>query len=80
MRTLDLPGTNGKATILTDGSIQTLFSYKTKVAEYNTATKQMQVFGYHSLTTGRHINRFFELQGLPIQTKKELFKNYNLTK
>jgi len=61
-----------------NGSKNTLYSYETKVAEYDKETGEMQVFGYHSLTTGKHINMFFELFGMRKQSKSELFKNFGL--
>tara|TARA_R110000851_G_scaffold44245_2_gene108913 strand:- start:2989 stop:3231 length:243 start_codon:yes stop_codon:yes gene_type:complete len=74
----DISETGAKAKNHVEGTKNTLYSYNTKVAEYDTKTKEMQVFGYHSATTGRHINAFFKLFGLPTQTKAELFKNFNL--
>jgi len=75
-----LNNSNGKARVTTNGTKRILYSYDTKVAEYDTKTKEIKVFGYHSLTTGRHINEFFKMFGLPSMTKKELFKRFNLKK
>jgi hypothetical protein len=76
----DIPNTGAKAKNHVNGTKNTLFSYNTKVAEYDTKTEKMEVFGYHSTTTGRHINEFFKIFGKAPQTKKELFKNFNLEK
>ena len=78
MQKYTIQGTNNKAQNIIEGDINTLFSYDTEVAKYNTKTKEMKVFCYHSATTGRHINKFFELFGIPKHTKNELFKKYNL--
>lgn len=80
MKNLIIPNTNSKARNVIQGNLNTLFSYDTEIATYNEETQQITVKGYYSATTGRHINEFFKLFGLPMQTKKELFKNFNLTK
>jgi hypothetical protein len=80
MKILSIEGTNNKAKVSICDNINTLFSYDTKVAEYNERTKEMQVFGYHSATTGRHLNAFFALFGLPKLSKKEMIQKYNLDK
>lgn len=53
-----------------------LKSYETIVAEYNTDTNEIKVFGYYSPTTMRHINAFFDYCGFDTCTKKELEDNY----
>ncbi len=80
MKITDLQNTSGKAKNMQSEPINTLLSYNTEVATYNEDTKKIVVFGWFSATTGRHINAFFELHNLPKMTKKELFKNFNLTK
>lgn len=76
----DITGSNNKAKNHVTGTKNELYSYTTKVAEYDSETREMKVLGYHSATTGRHINAFFLLFGFPTMTKSELFKKYNLTK
>tara|TARA_R110000772_G_scaffold35637_4_gene85794 strand:+ start:17271 stop:17519 length:249 start_codon:yes stop_codon:yes gene_type:complete len=76
----DIPNTGAKAKNHVSDTKNTLFSYNTKVAEFDTKTREMQVYGYYSPTTGRHINEFFKIFGIPTQTKSELIKNYHLTK
>mgnify|MGYP000176843258 CR=1 FL=1 len=76
----DLTGQNGKAKVIKEGNTSTLLSYTTEVATYNHDTNKMTVNGYYSATTGRHINAFLEFYGFNKCTKKELFKQYNLTK
>lgn len=75
-----LEGTGNKARVENTGNVRKLFSYETLVAEYDGNTKQVTVHGYHSATTGRHINSFFKYLGLPTYTKKELFKAFKLKK
>jgi hypothetical protein len=60
-----------KATVTTetDGT-QTLHSYGVKVAQIKKG--KLSLFGYHSLTTGRHINEFLQQNGLEKLTKSEI--------
>ena len=53
-----------------------LISYTTRVASYNHLTNEIQIFGYHSASTGRHINEFLQFYGFDTMTKKEI-ENYN---
>jgi len=53
-----------------------LISYTTRVASYNHLTNEMQVFGYYSTTTAKHINAFLEFYGFDKCNKKQL-ENYN---
>jgi hypothetical protein len=64
---------NGKATIVTSDSTQTLVSYSTEVCRYNGTEFVRTGFGYKtdSQTTMRHINYFRELVGLPKITKAQ---------
>ena len=59
-----------------DEQISDLISYTTKVASYNHDTNKMNVYGWYSMTTARHINAFLEFYGFDKCTKKELI-NYN---
>ncbi len=49
-----------------------LISYGTRVADYNHNSNEIRIFGYHSVTTGRHINSFLEYYGFEKMTKKEI--------
>lgn len=73
-----LKNSNIKATLTDNGKKITLTSYLTDVAEYNKETKEFKIFGYHSPTTGRHINEFRTQLNLPTMTKKQMFEKYNL--
>lgn len=55
-----------------------LISFTTRVASYNHLTNEMQVFGWYSDTTLKHINDFLVFYGFDKCTKKELITNYNL--
>ena len=63
---------NQKAIVEIKENQATLKSYNTLVATVNTKTKEFKILGYHSVTTGRHINAFLSLYGLPTMTKKEI--------
>lgn len=47
-----------------------LVSYGTRVASYDHKTNEMDVYGWFSVTTGRHINAFLEFYGFEACTKK----------
>lgn len=53
-----------------------LVSYETRVASYNHKTNEIQVFGWYSQTTAKHINAFLEFYGFDKMTKKEM-QNFN---
>lgn len=69
-----LAGSNNKATVEIVGTKKHLISYTTKVAEYDLLNGEMNVFGWYSNTTGRHLGLFFEAQELKKMSKSELFK------
>ena len=48
----------GKAHVIHNDDTYYLRSYDTIVAEYNTVTKEVKVFGLHSKTTKRHLTDF----------------------
>lgn len=50
----------------------TLLSYTTEVAKYNKITGVMNIKGYYSVTTGKHLNAFLDFYGFDRATKKEL--------
>ena len=56
--------------------ISDLISYTTKVASYNHDTNKMNVYGWYSMTTARHINAFFDFCGLTTKSKKEIKTNF----
>ena len=55
--------------------ISDLISYTTKVASYKHQTNEMQVFGWFSQTTAKHINSFLSYYGFCECNKKQL-QNY----
>lgn len=68
----------GKAKVIREGSLIKLKSYSTIAASYNIVTDEMEVKGYYSPTTMRHINAFFAFLGKPQHNKASLIKEYNL--
>ncbi len=66
----------GKCLVKQIDNISTLLSYNTEVARYNHNTNKMEVFGYYSQTTARHINAFLNYYGFDTCNKKEM-ENYN---
>lgn len=82
MKTFDLQPINNrnsfynKCHVVENDGIATLFSYNTKVAQYNLNSKKMEVFGWFSSTTARHINAFLNFYGFDTCSKKQL-ENYN---
>jgi hypothetical protein len=66
----------GKAVVIKQDGISKLKSYDTVVAEYNHATNEMDVKGWFSATTARHINAFLSFYGFDTCTKKEM-QNYS---
>jgi len=48
----------GKAHVIHNDDTYYLRSYETIVAEYNTVTQELVLFGLHSNTTKRHIHDF----------------------
>ena len=61
-----------KAKLYRDKNIIYLKSYNTLVAEYNTKTNKIKVYGWYSQTTARHINEFLELYGFDKATKEQM--------
>lgn len=58
MKISSIPGTNDKTIIVSDMVETTLYSYNTKVAEYDEMNCEMKVFGWFSEETAHHINLF----------------------
>lgn len=65
-----------KALVETFGNNYILYSYKTKVATYNTSTKKLIVFGLYSMTTSRHVKEFVHQLTGDNLTSKEIMKKY----
>jgi hypothetical protein len=59
--------------------ISDLISYTTKVASYNHQTNEMQVFGWFSQTTAKHINSFLSYYGFCECNKKTTSKLRTMT-
>lgn len=55
----------GKAEVLYSGSVSTLISYSTEVAEFNWHTGVLKINGEYSVTTLRHIREFAQQMGFP---------------
>jgi hypothetical protein len=49
-----------------------LISYTTKVASYNHITNEINIYGWFSSTTAKHINTFLIFYGFDTMTKKEM--------
>ena len=47
-----------KARVVVEGKMRYLYSYSTKVASYNTETDELEIHGFYSQTTTRHIRDF----------------------
>lgn len=62
----------GKAIVTVKDGVSTLRSYETDVATYDHAKNEMNVKGYYSPTTMRHINAFFDHYGFDTCSKAEL--------
>lgn len=81
MRTFSLNANNGKSlancvVVEIDGECS-LMSYNTKVATFNSNTREMNVIGTHSNTTRKHINAFLTFYGFQSCSKKEFKEYYN---
>ena len=66
----------GKAVIDDHDPIVTLYSYDTKVAEYNKETGALTVFGWYSTTTARHIREFARQLGIVLPSGKDIEGTY----
>ena len=81
MKTFELKPINGqktfnrKAIVQENNGVSYLISYDTVVAEFDLHNNTMQVYGWFSSTTARHINAFLDFYGFNTCTKKEL-ENY----
>lgn len=70
----------GKARVRVTGAIHTLISYNTEVAEYDATTGKMEVHGWWSNTTARHVNEFLRQHGFEAKSKKQVEDGLTLTK
>ena len=68
----------GKALIdeSNDGTILTLISYDTPVATFDRTTGILDVFGYYSKTTARHIREFAKQLGIELPNGKDIKGRY----
>lgn len=67
----------GKAQIDDHDDAITLYSYDTKVAEYNKASGNLHVYGYFSATTARHIREFAYQLGITLPSGKNIEGTYH---
>lgn len=51
-----------------------LISYGTRVASYDHRANEIEVYGWFSSTTSRHINAFLDYYGFEPMTKKQMEK------
>lgn len=68
----------GKAVIdeSNDGTILTLVSYNTPVATYDRTSGTLDVFGYYSATTARHIREFARQLGITLPSGTNIKGRY----
>jgi len=63
----------GKASVeVHENGTHVLTSYDTQVASYNPNTKNLDIKGWYSSTTARHINAFLNHHGLSTMNKAEM--------
>lgn len=65
----------GKAAMFEKDGIYQLQSYDTIVARYDKNANRLQIFGWYSATTAKHINSFLVYHGFNTLSKKEM-QNY----
>lgn len=68
---------NNKARIETANNVSRLVSYNTEVAIYDHKNNKMQVLGWYSQTTAKHINAFLEYFGFDKCSKQEMINYQN---
>lgn len=59
-----------------DGTMLTLISYDTPVATYDRLTNTLDVFGWYSATTARHIREFASQLGIALPSGKDIKGRY----
>lgn len=64
-----------KAKMFEENNVYTCISYDTVVAKFNKSANHLQIFGWYSVTTARHINSFLAYHGFKQLSKKEI-QNY----
>lgn len=66
-----------KARVITDGVNSILYSYSTKVCEIRpTEQNKVNILGFYSQTTTRHIKDFLYQNGYEVGSSKFLYENY----
>ena len=65
-----------KAALDDDGRTITLYSYTTPVAKYNRADDTLEVYGWYSATTSRHIREFARQLGFDIPSGSDIKGTY----
>lgn len=68
----------GKAKVIesNDGTVLSLVSYNTTVATYDRATNTLDVFGYYSPTTARHIREFARQLDIELPSGRDIKGRY----
>jgi hypothetical protein len=81
MKVFNLIGENNKpltnCKVIENDGLSQLLSYNTIVAEYNHETNEMDVKGYYSMTTAKHINAFLDFYGFDRCNKTQLLNYKN---
>ena len=69
----------GKALVLENKSTIKLQSYETIVAEFNKKTNVLEISGWYSMTTSKHINDFAKMCGYcKGLSKKEIYNGLTI--
>lgn len=68
----------GKATVTSEGGVDTLTSYSTEVAriDWNASPTVPVVLGTYSATTLRHIKEFLRQNYFKAETKSQILRDY----
>ena len=78
MKTFNLIGENNKplqnCIVIENNGVSFLKSYNADVAEFNHTENKMNIKGWFSNTTAKHINAFLEFYGFDKCTKKDILK------
>lgn len=87
MKSFELMPANGQKSFYnkavvnqSENGVYTLYSYNTKVAQYDHKNYILTLSSddsHFSQTTNKHINSFLEFNNLPAMSKKELLKFHN---
>lgn len=68
----------GKAQIDDHDNTITLYSYNTKVAEYDKRKHVLHVYGYYSATTARHIREFAKQLGIELPSGTDIAGDWKI--